>query len=402
MQNTIGRIEHEQRPHTRHGDGGKGTSGEFLPGTAILLISNGFLRNYERGFANGLAESGADVTLISSDNTDYPGLHRGVKTVNLRGSQTTDRSRWEKAVNFVQYQLSLIWYVLCIGLFKRPSARPIVHVFGLIQPPLLFGVFNGLLFKLLSKRYVLTIHDILPRDGCTPTTERFFAWSYKIADRLVVHTEGMRTNLCAKFAIDPQHVTVMEHGLEPAAFTPGPRDESAPVELLAFGHVKHYKGVDVLLEALETYPEPFVLRIVGVSLDPELTATLRGLIAKHPHSAQISWRDEHVEEAVMEEHFMTSDVLVLPYRHIDQSGVLFQALRFGVPIVATQVGSLGEYVTPEIGEMCPPNDPAALRDTLLHLTRRYRHIDRSKIVEASRRWGWTLIVAESLPRAYTG
>jgi glycosyltransferase involved in cell wall biosynthesis len=60
-------------------------------------------------------------------------------------------------------------------------------------------------------------------------------------------------------------------------------------------------------------------------------------------------------------YFKAADVLVLPYKHIFQSGVLFLAYNFGLPVLAADVGSLHEDVEEgETGFMFKPEDPADL------------------------------------------
>jgi glycosyltransferase involved in cell wall biosynthesis len=59
--------------------------------------------------------------------------------------------------------------------------------------------------------------------------------------------------------------------------------------------------------------------------------------------------------------FRRADVVVLPYREIDQSGVLYTALAFGKALVLSDVGGFSEVGT---GRLVPPGDPAALRSAL--------------------------------------
>ena len=114
----------------------------------LLLVSHGYEAIYERGFCNGIADAGAQATLISSDRTDRAGLRPAIRCVNLRGSQAEDRTRWSKAFNLVRYHARLLRYVAL--------RRPVVHVFGLLHPAWLCGVAEGFLFRLLSRRYVVT------------------------------------------------------------------------------------------------------------------------------------------------------------------------------------------------------------------------------------------------------
>ena len=88
------------------------------------------------------------------------------------------------------------------------------------------------------------------------------------------------------------------------------------------------------------------------------------MLAEHPHRHLIDWRDGFVDEAEMEALFNNAALLVLPYRNIDQSGVLFQALRFGVPVLGTRVGQFERYITPEVGVLADAPRTDALRDAL--------------------------------------
>ncbi len=59
---------------------------------------------------------------------------------------------------------------------------------------------------------------------------------------------------------------------------------------------------------------------------------------------------------------------MLPYRHIESSGVLATALGYGRPVVVTDVGSLGDTVRElDAGAVVPPEDPGALADACSRL-----------------------------------
>jgi glycosyltransferase involved in cell wall biosynthesis len=112
------------------------------------------------------------------------------------------------------------------------------------------------------------------------------------------------------------------------------------------------------------------LTIAGRCVDSGLAAELCGRLKTHPCRKQITWQNDYIAEADVPGLFENTDILVLPYRRIDQSGVLLQAFRFGLPIVATRVGAFEDYVTAERGELCSPNDVASLRAAVERLARR--------------------------------
>jgi glycosyltransferase involved in cell wall biosynthesis len=58
---------------------------------------------------------------------------------------------------------------------------------------------------------------------------------------------------------------------------------------------------------------------------------------------------------------------VLPYREIDQSGVLFTALAFGKPLLLSDVGGFPEVAETRAARIFPAGDAAALQRGLRDL-----------------------------------
>lgn len=170
----------------------------------VVLVSHGYELIYERGFCNGVADAGVDCTLLGSDRTDVARLRPGVSVVNLRGSQAPQRSRLSKLLNLLRYHARLVLYVA--------RRRPVVHVFGLIHPPVLVGVVEGYMFRWLAARYILTAHDLMPHDKHDAWHRWVFGLSYRLADCVVVHTEKMRSDIVAMHGVDRSRVVLMEHG----------------------------------------------------------------------------------------------------------------------------------------------------------------------------------------------
>lgn len=372
------------------------TSGlELACGRVVVVVSHGFQSNYERGFCNALAENGVAVTLVSSDRTDYAGLLPAVSAVNLRGSQEEARCWFRKAANLVLYHLRLLAFIL-----RKSNA--VVHVIGLTQPPLLCGVIEGFWFHLFAGQYVLTIHDLLPHDRHT-FRMRIMHWlTYHLPDRLVVHTRRMADELAQQFHVSPDRIVIMEHGIEPLGVMPVfPSLSSSDhlLRLIFFGFIQHYKGVDLLLDAIAGLKCPVSLTIAGRCNDTSLTQELKARIAASPYAESITWRNEFIPENEIESLFMNADALVLPYRHIDQSGVLFQALRFGLPVIATCVGAFEHYISHDVGEICAPENADDLCAALKRYAARKNHVSRQKIAEIGRSYEWPKTV-RSLAIAY--
>lgn len=358
----------------------------------VILLSHGFQGEYEAGFSNGLAQLGLPVTLIASDATLFDRLDARVRTVNLRGSQDPLRSGPGKLANMMRY-----WAAYLLYLFRHRGA--VVHQIGIpsIGHPLA-ALIESVLVRCASGGFWLTVHNLLPHDRHTRLNAWIYRRIYRIPYRLVVHTGRMRSELMQRFGVAPDRIVVVEHGVDrllpddPAgAQVLRSRAGAADGEglILFFGNLARYKGLDLLLEALACAGnEGVALVIAGRCKDRELHAELEAAIARHPLRARITWDDAFIPDASIAAYFTAADVLAMPYRHIDQSGVLFMSLSAGVPIVATDVGALRDYITPSVGELVPAGDaPAfasALRRTLAAVTPESR-IQRKT---AALRWRW--------------
>lgn len=384
----------DEEPHRRVRRGS-------LAGARVLVVSHGFQPNYERGFSNGLADAGAEVLLVSSDRSDEAALRAQVRSLNLRGAQDPARAWWRKAANLMSYHARL----LTVALRRRECT---VHVIGLLRPLVWCGVIEGSWFRLVNRRYVLTVHNLLPHDRRQDAlTVRLHKLSYRIAHVLVVHTDAMKQQLISRFGVAAQRIVVMEHGIEVSADTFHAVHQpvsSGPLRLLFFGALMRYKGLDLLLQALQARPAPLSdwhLRIAGPCVDAVLAKETAAAIERHPRRNSIEWTRAYVAEADVSRLFMQSDVLVLPYRHIDQSGVLFQALRHGLPIIATDVGSLRRYVDTETGLVCAPGSVADLANALHTFAARRERFSRRRIRAKAQRFAWVEVVS-ALAIAYGG
>lgn len=361
---------------------------------SVLVISHGFQPAYERGFCNGLVSVGHRVTLVTGARCDRLGLKPQIEVLALRGSQDEGRSAWAKMLNMARYHLALLAQV-------SGRRHDVVHVIGLIEPLWIVGVLEGLLLRLLARRFVLTVHDLLPHDRHTAAARRACRIAYRMPHALVVHTGRMARELADDFDVTLQRITVMEHGLEPLppSGSEAVSVDRLPMRLLCFGHVMPYKGVEVLIDALSHVRTGCTLHVSGTCRDPELARSLRARIRSSAASARITWCEDYVDDDRMRLLFEEADAVVLPYRHIDQSGVLMQALRHGAPVVATRVGAFEDHVTPDVGELCEPGSAGSLAAAIDRLAARRTAFDRARIRAKAANLDWSGVV-KALHRAY--
>jgi|GEM_PF-250298 len=331
----------------------------------VILLSHGFQPEYEAGFANGLARNDMHVILIGSDTTLCNRIEASVEVINLRRSQDPRRPVWKKALNLMRY-----WFD-CFAFLWQHRNIP-VHVIGTFTTSKLWiSLIEAWLTRWISGHYVLTVHNLVPHDRHNAVNTWLSRHIYQTAAVCMVHTRRMKDELVLEFRSDPEKVIVVEHGIDRLLL----RTESSRREMRAqlalseqnrvilfFGSIAPYKGLDILLSAYDLLSDqPYItLLIAGRCKDPVLRKWLQQAIKDREATANILWLDSYIPDADVPNLFHASDLLAMPYRHIDQSGVIFMAMATALPVVASDVGMLRDYIPPECGAIVPPNDVNAL------------------------------------------
>jgi glycosyltransferase involved in cell wall biosynthesis len=215
---------------------------------------------------------------------------------------------------------------------------------------------------------VLTAHYVLPPD---PSSRQLAAARrlFGSMDAVVAHSEHGAARLREEVGLAAGRIRVIPHG----AFdylTHLPEEKSLPAELqgaerpviLFFGLLRPYKGLDVLLEAFRRV-EGAELWIVG---KPRMElGDLRRLATEAP--GRVRFLTRFVEDAEIPAILRRADLLVLPYRDAEQSGVLYAGLAFGKPMVLSAVGGFPEVAATGAAQLVPPGDPEALGGALAEL-----------------------------------
>jgi glycosyltransferase involved in cell wall biosynthesis len=271
-------------------------------------------------------------------------------------------------------------------------AADLVHLQWLTLPSL-----DGALLP--HRPRVLTVHDPPPASG--PALAGWRATARRM-DALVSHSRPAADRVAALAGVDGGRVRVIPHG----AFThltaldderPLP-PELAEVEgpvILCFGLIRPYKGIDVLLEAFREI-EGAELWIAGramMAIEP-----LEALAARC--RARVRILPRFVSDPEIPAFFRRADLVVLPYLEADQSGVLYTALAFGKPIVATSVGGFPEVAAHGGAlRLVAPRDPealaAALSEVLADPAERER-LAAAAVAAAAGPYSWDRVAAATV------
>lgn len=176
----------------------------------------------------------------------------------------------------------------------------------------------------------------------------------------------------------------------------GTLQRRAAVELLFFGFVRSYKGVDVLAEAMHQLVGADVhLSIVGEWWLKEPALRQRLMAAETASKVEIV--DSYVDEQTVAEYFSRADAVVLPYRGASATGVIPLAYHYCRPVIASRVGGLPDVVQHnQTGLLVPPGDAGALARAVRQLASGYFVPDKSAIKSAARSMTWESFAHEVL------
>jgi glycosyltransferase involved in cell wall biosynthesis len=338
----------------------------------VSLLTAGRDRPYALGMAAALAAAGVPFDFVGSDEVDGPELHTSpqIRFLNLRGDQSVNAGLLQKATRVLAYYGRLIRYAF--------GARPkIFHILWNNKFELFDRTALMLLYKLLGKKIVFTAHNVnaQARDGSDSFLNRAtLRFQYRRCDHIFLHTERMKAELVANYGVPENKATVIPFGLNSTVpdtelTTRGARERlglgADEKVLLFFGNIAPYKGVEYLVAAFEeiaSRDQCFRLIIAGRPKGSEAYwAGIQERIRASSVRDRFLLKIEFVPDAETEIYFKAADVLILPYTHIFQSGVLFLGYNFGLPVIAADVGSLKEEIVEgRTGMVFPAQDTAGL------------------------------------------
>ncbi len=289
---------------------------------------------YDYGLAQGLAAQGAEVAYYTCSKTKIRQID-GVETHTIFGNVWSKKGI-SKGINYLRSYLRA---------FKDADKKKadVVHLH-------LFEVGRlNLLILSMTKRFrfrtVITLHDVDPL--ASKATPKIHERTYALCDKIIVHNAFSRNELLKK-QVSPDKIAVIPHGnyipfIE--AVPDVPREDT--LRLLFFGQIKDVKGLDILLDALH----------IALKTTPKLHLTIAGRpwrsgwskyadqIKNLELEGVVESRIEYIPNEEVASLFAKSDLIVLPYRRIYQSGVLLMTMSYGKACLASDLEPFREVIT---------------------------------------------------------
>jgi glycosyltransferase involved in cell wall biosynthesis len=341
--------------------------------TLCSALAEGGIAQYSYSLAGALQAGGANVTQLmfgwpEYELRGYPHMHRVVRRLRVA------HSRWTRLTTPMHN----------LGVMVKAAAKSQVMHFQWSLGERTDRLHMPVLRR-LGKGIVYTAHDVLPHESDL-MSEAHARWLYSYPDALFVHGDALKAQLVGRFDVDPARVHVVPLGnFNFIADTPGAWDRTSAraslgfrgdeLVVLFFGLIREYKGLDTLLRACGQLRQ----RWQGSGRKLRLVVAGRAFRNHWDEGGYDSIIREaglgdmislHLRNIAMDEvarFFRCADVVAVPYKRGSQSGVLRLAYAFGLPSVATSVGSLAEVAGHDVARFVPADDPEGFANALEQL-----------------------------------
>lgn len=316
----------------------------------ILIIDfNGSSPTYTYYFSSALAKSGIELKILGHENLNDLSIHP--VRMDYIGAQT-GRKYLDYILNWI---LLLLW----------AKKYDVIHIQWL--PLLQKSGLELLLVSFLKKRnrsLFYTVHNTYPHNAKGVGVIKRFDRLYNIFDNLVVHTDKTASRFSSIYP--NKRIVKINHGLFYSGFAKEVPSDSKLMVML--GMIYPYKGFEDAIQIMHKIRAgglDFKLHIEGAG-SKKYIEELRGLVAKLDLNDSVTIQEGYVHIERLIELYNRAFVTLMPYKRIEQSGVVFTSLGLKVPVVSYGVGGIREVIKDRVnGCIVPPDDIDAFYAAIL-------------------------------------
>lgn len=293
----------------------------------VIVDFNGSSPTYTYYFSRPFKTLGFDVKILGYRNEGDLQIHKDI--IPYIGFQTPN-----KILNYI-----LNWLFLII----KAKSFDVIHIQWLQ-----FLKFSSLELWLLrflkarNKQLFYTVHNVYPHNESRNKVKKRFDLLYTLLDNLVVHTEATAKKFTIQYP--DKRIIKIDHGLFYLGF--GADDFPNKPQMAMLGMISPYKGYEDVLLAMKEMKgdgKDFSLHIEG-SGNQEYISKLRRMVEELDLKNNVIIKEGYIEVSRLIALYKRSFVTLIPYKKIEQSGVLFTSLGLNVPVVCYRVGGAQDVV----------------------------------------------------------
>lgn len=282
-------------------------------------------------------------------------------------------------------------------------------------------------FRIIGVRLFWTVHNVWPHTGKTRWDFVMRKLILLACHRAFVLSEKTKQEAAEAFGVREEKLVLTPHGHYAGAYPDkglNIREKfGIPADRYVFlfiGRIQAYKGVDRLIRAFRALKMPRATLLIAGEVDEAYRQAFANEVGrKGERGGDRGARDDvgadaevgnlgdivvyphFVEDGELADYLRAADVIVLPYRRITTSGSAVLALSYMKPVVAPNLGGLGEYVAAGCGVLYDPEDPDGLRKALLASTALDPSDTERRISAKLKELDWSRIAA-NMVRVYVG
>jgi glycosyltransferase involved in cell wall biosynthesis len=214
----------------------------------------------------------------------------------------------------------------------------------------------------------------------------------KLLDAVILVSESQRSFFSD--VMPAERVFVVPHSIDTSFFKPG-TGLRQPNKVVTVG--THLRDFDALGRAMrlvwERNPE---VRFVALGIDD---ARSLNAIVDNDRRLEIVGK---VSDDSLRRHYQSASIALFALEDATANNAVLEAMACGLPVVATDVGGVSEYLDANMAILCPPQNPESLASGIFSLLANERNATRMSLAASRRALDYdNEIVAIHIRRIYT-
>ncbi|GAA0879722.1 hypothetical protein GCM10009119_26910 [Algoriphagus jejuensis] len=226
--------------------------------------------------------------------------------------------------------------------------------------------FNFLYFLYSNRnRKVLTVHDPVPHSGeASKKDNAIRKFNYRHISNIILLNNSQTDLFIGNSGKKPSNIFFSRLGSYTYLRKFGSQKKKAinPNQILFFGRISPYKGIEELCKAfrvvIDEFPESKL--VIAGSGDFDFN------VSEFKKFSNYTFLNRYIPNDELVTLIQESKFVVCPYKDATQSGVIMTSFALDTPVVATNVGGLKEMIVHnQTGLLIEPNSISALADSII-------------------------------------